>query len=334
MADLQRYFEQFNGTIRLAPFDENAELREKRDLLLTDLRANLAANVPPFESFNQGSYAMSTGTKPPDGNYDIDVGLLFKCDRSRYPDPLVLKRCVFDALVRPNRTVRIRRPCVTVEYIEDGRVAYHVDLAVYVERLDRLGLDLAVGREDTPPPQRQWAQNDPKGLMDKIRTRFAAEEAAQMRRAIRYLKRWRDHCCQAEGPISVALTVGAYHWFTPQLDLFTHRPDDLAALKQWVGAMLAQFQPASALMQLRLVVPSPVIPYTDLLADLTVAQMNKLLERLQTLQGKLQQASVEPLPERACQILRSQFGPDFPVPTPGQTGKTVTAPYIHTGQSA
>jgi cyclic GMP-AMP synthase DncV-like protein len=337
MADLQRYFVEFNDTIRLAPYDENEQLREKRDLLLKELRANLGQDVPAFRPFNQGSYAMNTGTIPKDGNYDIDVGLVFQCDRERYPDPLELKRLVLAALKRPNRTVRIRRPCVTVEYMKDGEVDYHVDLAIYVERRDGNGLDLAVGRESCAREQRRWEHNDPEGLIEKINKRYGGEEAAQMRRSIRYSKRWRDQRFpNGDGPISVALTVAAYHWFAPQLDLFSKKPIDAKALKHFITTMLGQFQPHFSDGQLvyRLAVLSPVAPFNDLLGDLTDVQMTALRERLQTLEGKLQQAIDEPLPETACQILRSQFGPEFPVPTSGDTAKTVAAPYVHAGQSA
>lgn len=338
MADLQRYFVQFNDAIRLAPYDENEQLREKRDLLLSELRQKLPSDVPAFRSFNQGSYAMNTGTIPPDGNYDIDVGLVFACYRDRYPDPVELKRLVLRALERSNRTVRIRRPCVTVEYIKDGEVDYHVDLAIYVERRDTVGLDLAVGRESCPHDQRVWQQNDPEGLIEKINTRFGEDEAAQMRRSIRYLKRWRDHRFpDGNGPISVALTAAAYHWFTPRLDLFSKKPIDAKALKHFVTAMLGQFHAcvdARGGMVWRIAIPSPVVTYPDLLADVTDAQMAVLRDRLQTLEAKLQQAIDEPLPETACSILRSQFGEEFPVPTTEQTAKAVAAPYVHTGQSA
>lgn len=338
MADLQRYFSEFHDEIRLAPYDENAELREKRDLLLDELRDNLEESVPAFRHFNQGSYAMNTGTQPKDGNYDIDVGLVFSCQRDVYPDPVELKRHVLRALERHNRTVRIRRPCVTVEYLRDGLVEYHVDLAIYVQRADGVGLDLAAGRESSTAAQRVWEQNDPEGLIEKVNTRFKDESAAQMRRLIRYLKRWRDHRFpDGNGPISVALTIAAYLWFSPSIDFFSKKPNDALALKQLVMTLLGQFTSTfsqGGKLVRRLAIPSPVVPYTDLLADFTDAQMATLHERLQTLETKLQQAIDEPLPEKACQILRSQFGADFPVPTVQETAKSVAAPYIHTGQSA
>ena len=63
MANVQTYFNKFDDTIRRS-YDDNSILREKRDLLLSDLREGLQRNfkkIPRFEYFNQGSYAIGTG---------------------------------------------------------------------------------------------------------------------------------------------------------------------------------------------------------------------------------------------------------------------------------
>lgn len=337
MADLQRYFEQFHDTIRLAPFEENADLRKKRDMLLGELKQKLPQTVPAFRPFNQGSYAMNTGTIPKDGNYDIDVGLIFSCQQDRYPDPVALKTKVREALEYGNRTVRVRRPCVTVEYHENGEVAYHVDLAIYVTRADGHGLDLACGREDSPKG-RFWQHNDPERLIEFISNRLQDEEGAQMRRAIKYLKRWRDHCfLPGKGPISIALTVAAYRWFMPQVEFFRKTPNDAQALKNLVDAMTAAFQVVPAQygqLAQRLVAQSPVAPFNDLLQQMPQADMDMLRLRLMTLSEKLQLATAEPRPEVACAHLATQFGSDFPTPSPDKVAKVVAAPYVHTGQSA
>ena len=81
MTNLQNEFLDFDGKIKLS-YDENAELREKRDILLRKLKDNICGESAPFISFNQGSYAMKTGIKPDSGDYDIDVGLRFSLKRS------------------------------------------------------------------------------------------------------------------------------------------------------------------------------------------------------------------------------------------------------------
>ena len=122
----EKQFDDFHSCIKLDEDDEKRKLRDKRETLIKELRARLPADVPAFENFNQGSYSMHTGTVPVDGNYDIDVGLIFDCKRDKYIDPVELKKKVRDALSNGNRTVEIRRPCVTVSYMKDGKPEYHV----------------------------------------------------------------------------------------------------------------------------------------------------------------------------------------------------------------
>lgn len=114
MPAVQKQFEDFHNAIRLDEDDEKATLREKRETIIKALRANLGDDVPTFTNFNQGSYSMHTGVVPLDGNFDIDVGLIFDCNQDKYPDPIVLKKKLRDAVDTNFRTVVIRRPCVTV----------------------------------------------------------------------------------------------------------------------------------------------------------------------------------------------------------------------------
>ncbi len=335
MAAIQKQFNIFHDAIKLDENDERAKLREKRDILLTDLRARLPADVPGFSDFHQGSYAMNTGTLPLDGNYDIDVGLIFSCKQDRYKDPVELKKKVRDALVRPNRTIDIRRPCVTVTYLCDAVPQYHVDFAIYVQRDDSY-LDLASGKESSNAETRIWQVSDPKGLTALIRARLAAEEAEQFRRCVRYLKRWRCHKFSNGGaPLSIALTVAAYHWFVPKQDLSGNFVD-LSALRYLTDAMLSNFAPAwseSALVS-RLMVRLPVIPNNDLMAKLSNAQMDVFRERLTVLRDELVAAERDALPEDAANRMKKQFGNEFPIPEKNDTAKVVSAPYVSTGTSA
>ena len=129
MPAMQKQFEEFHKAICFDEDDEKATLREKRDTIIKALRDNLGDDVPSFTHFNQGSYSMHTGVVPLDGNFDIDVGLIFDCNQDKYPDPVVLKKKVRDAVNTNFRTVVIRRPCVTVNYVSGGETAYHAKLA-------------------------------------------------------------------------------------------------------------------------------------------------------------------------------------------------------------
>lgn len=337
MPAVQKQFEDFHSAIKLDEDNEKATLREKREILIKALKEKLPGDVPAFENFNQGSYSMHTGVVPIDGNFDIDVGLIFDCKKDKYPDPVVLKKKVRDALDSNFRTVVIRRPCVTVNYQVDGEPEYHVDLVIYAKREDGL-LDLAKGKENSASEYRIWEDSDPKKLTELIRTRFNdAEELAQYRRCIRYMKRWRHVQFRNGGaPLSIALTCAARDWFSPSFST-AGKPLDLQAMLAWVKEMLARWEAVYTSedgLYYRLKVHLPVVPYGDLMEGMTKGQMDTFKQRLEGLRDALQSAYDEELPEDACKTLSKQFGDDFKVPDKQATAKAVTAPVISTGSSA
>lgn len=337
MPAVQKQFEDFHSTIKLDEDDEKATLRKKRKILIEALENKLPDDVPGFTCFNQGSYSMHTGVVPIDGNYDIDVGLIFDCKNDMYPDPVTLKKKVRDALDSNFRTVAIGRPCVTVNYLVDGEPEYHVDLAIYVQRDDGL-LDLAKGKENSTPDFRVWEVSDPRTLTDLIRTAFTdSDELAQYRRCIRYIKRWRHVQFRSGGaPLSIALTCAARDCFRPHFST-ADKPLDLLAMLGWVKSMLSRWESfftAEDGLHDRLKVKLPVQPYSDLMEGMTKGQMDSFKQRLEGLRDGLQSAYNEELPEDACKILNKVFGDDFKIPAKPATAKAVTAPVISTGNSA
>jgi hypothetical protein len=92
--EVQRLFERFHDSIKIEENDERLKLRVKREVLLKALRKKMASHCLTFTSFDQGSYALRTGVVPKDGNYDIDVGLIFDCAQERFPNPVELKSLV------------------------------------------------------------------------------------------------------------------------------------------------------------------------------------------------------------------------------------------------
>lgn len=337
MPAVQRQFEDFHSAICFDDDDEKATLREKRDTIVKALRDRLGNDVPSFVNFNQGSYSMHTGVVPLDGNFDIDVGLIFDCNQDRYTDPVVLKKMVRDAANTNFRTALIRRPCVTVNYMSGGEIAYHVDLAIYTKGDDGK-LYLAKGKENSAEEHRIWEVSDPKELTKRICGAFEdSDKLAQYRRCIRYLKRWRQVQFRGAGaPLSIALTVAALYWFKPNLGI-SGKPVDLLAMLDWVKAILGQFTydyHQDEGMHLRLKVALPVEPYSDLMAKRTAAQMKNFKEKLEALRDALQKAYDEDLPEDACKHLKKQFGDDFKVPEKSETAKMVAPAVISTGNSA
>jgi predicted nucleotidyltransferase len=314
MADLQKQFDDFHSEIRLGNKDEKAKLQDKRDLLVKNLsdglkkKADNGGKKYTFGSFNQGSYAMHTGTKPLDNDYDIDVGIIFDNSKNDFNNALELKKIVRDAISSNFRTVNIRRPCVTTTYLKDGNPDYHVDLAIYVKKPFSDSYYIAMGKEHSSEENIEWVDSDPKGLTAKINNCHSDDDRKQFRRVIRFMKRWRDNSFSKsnEAPISIALTCSAYHWFVPKKSAGSY--NDLRATLSLVQSMLDNYGIFSG----RLAVSLPVIPYNDLFEGLTNKQMYSFKEKLEnfrdTLKSSLENNSVKDASEQLIKC----FGAEFP----------------------
>lgn len=314
---IQSKFRTFDESIKLKRFDENAELREKRDRILTRIREGLARqfpqNTPTFQSFNQGSYEMGTGIKPLDGDYDIDVGLVFQMEKGSL-DPLTMKGWVHKAVDgHTSLPAQFRRPCVTVQYVEGGRPKFHVDLAVYAKADSWGGPYLAMGKQNSGADQKSWVKSDPQELTKLVAGKFNGDDGSQFRRVIRYLKRWKDFHFASEGqaaPRGIALTACAYKWFVPIKGSMwgsnAGQYDDLAATKRLVAEMINIFSWSS-----RLSVNLPVPPGNDLFKRMSDQQMAELKRRLDRLYQGLSSAESSSEATAAAQ-LRTLFGTDFP----------------------
>lgn len=331
MANVQTYFNKFHDTIRRS-YDDNSTLREKRDLLLGDLREGLrryAQNhnirIPRFDSFNQGSYAIGTGIEPlPGDDYDIDVGLNFHFSKNDY-SPVEVKKWVYEALHTGNRTVEYKRPCVRVQYHRAGEELYHVDLAVY-SGSNSTGSNsnwdnrtyLAKGFLGSAPENQVWEPAEPKRLIETFQQKFQHQgDQNQFRRVIRFLKRWKDINFSANGnerPTGIAMTACAMNWFQVQTtyNLHTQRReyDDFTALKNLVGSILNQFNFGSQIS-----VYLPVPPRNDLFEKMSDRQMKNFKIKLAGLYSvDLGAAEDAPTDFLACSALRRAFGDDFPLP--------------------
>ena len=323
MANVQTYFNKFHDTIRRS-YDDSDILREKRNLLLDDLREGLRryaqnVKVPTFEHFNQGSYAMGTGIEPLSGeDYDIDVGLNFHLSKNDY-SPIQVKQWVYEALNTGNRTVEYKRPCVRVQYHRSGEGVYHVDLAIYSG--GSFNWDnrtyLAKGFPGSEPENRVWEVAEPKGLIETFQQKFQNQgDRDQFRRVIRFLKRWKDFNFLARGnerPTGIAMTACALNWFQRGT---RYNPsngkdyyDDLTALKNLTQAIIYQFTWTG-----RMSVKLPVTPYNDLFKKMSDRQMENFKNKLEALRDDLSQVEWTVDTLTACHLLQDVFGDDFPTP--------------------
>lgn len=349
MAAVQKYFDLFHDKIKLGRFDEEDTLREKREIVRAKLLANLpkvfAAHdednlVPSF--LDQGSYAMSTGIRPRDSDYDIDQGVYFATSTTDYPDPVVLKDRVHEALKGHTKSVEIRRPCVTVFY-QDG---YHVDLAVYsAASANADGKDyLAMGKTGSEAKYRFWQESDPTALTDKLFERFEDDASGrnQYRRVIRFFKRWKDVNFTSTGngaPRGVGLTINVHDYFEARYqDTTTFKLDDLTALRDTAEAMLGGFESHFVWAEFkyvsRLKATLLVSPFNDVHEKMTSKQMEAFETKLTELRDALNDALDEVDTRKACQLLQAVFGDDFDVPEEKDTAKPTPVPVTTHSQSA
>jgi hypothetical protein len=212
MADLNHSFFKFHEAIGLD--QELATLREKRDIVITQLMSGLDSPKPTIR--NQGSYALGTGIKPHDGkpNYDIDIALEFALDPNKI-GAVAFKRQVFAAVQNHTQNVQLREPCITITYQRKGELIYHVDLAVYASHQG--STFLARGVVGSSKQDDRWELADPAGLIAYVKTHPSdPSHREQWRRVVRYLKRWKDLRFSSEGqaaPRGVALSACALKWF-------------------------------------------------------------------------------------------------------------------------
>ncbi|GAE36828.1 cyclic GMP-AMP synthase DncV-like nucleotidyltransferase [Halalkalibacter akibai] len=330
MANLQKYFKGFHDAIKLE-YDDNKELRDKRDELINFLRENMPKDACPFETFNQGSYSMFTGIKPiDDGDYDIDVALLFNLSKDDYPNPIIVKKWVHDSICMGYDDVEMKKPCVTVKF-ESGDRKYHVDFAIFSKENQDNNTYMAKGKLHSTPENRCWEHSAPEKLVNDIKGfPIDAQDREQFRRVIRYMKRWKDNKFkgQVNRPSGIGLTVaGLTHFqskYTFEFFANTRTYNDLDALEIFVQNMLNSF--ISVLDddlewedRLRVFLPTP--PYNDIYGKMTGNQMAHFKEKLECLLEKLQNAKVEMDPVVACELLAEEFGDDFPIPETATTAQ-------------
>ena len=346
MADVQKYFEDFHEIIKLSDTEENQELREKRDIILNKLKEKKAADVPTYTQFNQGSYAMGTGVKPINGEYDIDVGIRFDISKDDFPDPVTVKKWAYDALNGHTKDVKMKSPCVTVTYQKDGEAEFHVDLAIYAAKNSDGKLYLAKGKLNSNDENKYWEVSDPLGVIDKIKNYSTdIEDRKQFRRIIRYLKRWKDIKFPTGGyaaPCGIGLTVAAYKYLSPnKYYVFSsdkYKYDDLQALVDFVSSLINHFVTEYDHEEVkyveRLHINLFTEPYNDLFGKMTNKQMGSFKSKLEDLKTALISVKTETDPHEACKTLQSFFGDEFPVPPKDDTGQRKANAILSSSTSA
>lgn len=335
MLNLQKEFLDFHDDIKL--LDENKTLKEKREILLDKLSNNICGHSAKYTNFNQGSYAMGTGINPVNCDYDIDVGIIFEIDKDHYPDPIIVKKWVRDALDGHTKSVKIRNSCVTVTYQQAEDPLFHVDFAIYAGSNHDGKLYIAKGKEFAEVENKKWEVSDPKGLISTIKNKYQNDDAKQFRRIIRYLKKWSAHNFSTNGnekPLGIALTILAfYHYSVSKYYDWSIQKDvynDFEALFNLINiiknSFTYDFVDVDSEFSYKISTILPVEPNNNLFENMTDKQMNNFYKKIEIFVEKLNEVKVKEKRVDACSILKDLFGDEFPL--------TVDKSIVGTSESA
>ncbi|MGR3971375.1 nucleotidyltransferase domain-containing protein [Shewanella sp. 1180_01] len=350
---IQSHFDKFNKKIYLTSYSEGyKKAKEKDNSIFEDIKtAFKEAGYPVIDSFMQGSFAVNTAINSLDGDFDIDRGIVI--DAQKAPeDPVAPKKVIKEVLDKRNfKNPRIKNPCVTADYTS---INLHIDYTVYKKETSFFGDDnyyLAVGKNGSCDDHKEWSESDQKGLIEWIDSVDdfvfgATVKRKQLKRLIRYIKRWRDVNFNSEGVrkkiFSIGLTVMLKEQYSPN-PLSAEVDDDLQALKSAVDAILDADYISSpwGTNDYRVYVRLPKKPNRDIFqhkveggqadgSDLNVG--TQLRNKLLKLQEELQKALDETDEVKQCEILNKLFGDDFEVPKQEkQTSSKVASSFMSAG---
>lgn len=320
-AKLHKQFQDFHDAIKLDK--ESIPLKEKRDILQADIEKKLPGKLESIgitvtksdlHFFDQGSYRQKVSTGIITHSPDRDVAVDFELDIFVHDDPRKIKKCVRDALkIENKREPLIKEPCVTVKYMQAGEEKTHIDFPIYAKHNG--SYYLARGKEFSQSPK--WERCDPHGLNEHMDNLFAGDEGDQLRRVVRYLKKWKiqnyeESYPKDQLPPSIALTLMAGDVFSYQTS--DGQDDDLAALSTVVKGIKNKFSYDWDTEKHTISYLLPVRPWSNVFYKMAADYQNKFYKKWCTLCTKVQNAVDASEEYEAAKFLREVFGEDFPLP--------------------
>lgn len=153
---VQNKFSKFHDKIKLGREDETyKEARTKDDSILNSLKSAFKnAGYPIIDTFIQGSLSTSTGIKHPEDDFDIDRAVVIDTDNAP-ENPVEVKKLVLKTLEKRGfKNAKIKKPCVTANYID---LNLHIDIVVYRKRGEQY--ELAIGQFLKDIHLRNWIDN-------------------------------------------------------------------------------------------------------------------------------------------------------------------------------
>jgi len=251
--------------------------------------------------FLQGSYENETAIRPdPEGEGgEYDVDLVAVCARSDAGEIEAIEELEEVLEEDEDYADRIERddpkkPCVRLRYADDEIGRFHVDATPSREP--------EVGEAPLEIPRREsgWRETDPKAF-----TQWCADQGEDFARAVRMLKRWRDHNQDVREAVkSIVLQVlVAEH--LPENDTDADR---IAGALRGIAHLLGDYEDEAPEIR------NPVLE-EEILTDRWDANDYRKFRRVVTKAAELaEEARDEDDVNRSRELWQELFGKDFPGP--------------------
>lgn len=306
---LKQQFNEFHEQIKTV---YSNELKTKRTMFENEIKDSLPdilkeqgieVKKSEIKFFLQGSCSNNTLVNT-GGDVDLDLAVELPIDYQQFPDCRKIKGYVRDSVNSYNRTIKYKKPCITVDY---KSYPLHIDLPVYSFYSNNYYL--AVGEEFSD--NYEWQKCDPKGLIEYFNEYLANND--QLRRIVRYLKKWKsmNFDDSNEMPPSIAMTILACKHFLNYTE--NGYDDDLTALYNLVKKIYNTI-PYGDDPEFHVYLPKS--PYSDTMFKINgnKSYRKKFKRKIGSFLANLENAKNSSDDYTAGLYLQKVFGEEFPLP--------------------
>lgn len=194
-----------------------------------------------------------------------------------------------------------------------GEEKIHIDFPIYAKHNGKYYL--ARGKEFSQ--SYKWENCDPLGLNEHLDNLFAGTEGNQLRRIVRYLKKWKienygESYTKDQLPPSIALTLMAGDAF--RYKTTDGQDDDLAALSVVVKGIKNKFSYDWESEKYTISYLLPVRPWSNVFYKMSTDYQDRFYKKWCTLCTKVQNAIDASEEYEAAKFLQNVFGEDFTLP--------------------
>lgn len=301
-------FESFHERIVLGA-TQVGRIESAADSLIQYLTSHLGLTAG--EIFLQGSFANGTAIKPDpertDGEYDIDLVVICATQQDSPTGALDRMEAVLAAsgTYGPMIDRDPERPCIRLRYADDDIGGFHVDVVPARSAMGQAPLEV-------PIPNNGWRETAPLEY-----TEWCHAEGVEFARAVKMLKRWRDHNQTARQAVkSIVLQVLT----STCLPGFDNDAERVTGTFLGLAGMLAEHEDHPP------IVTNPVLPtevLTDRWEDSAYQDFRRVVDEAAY---KAQEALTDTDLNRSRELWRELFGKDFPSPQKGRGGLNPPSP--------